>query len=366
MKVNFDLNETLDYIELQQTKLITGIPFGFNRYKEALSSIERGDYHLIVAGQGGGKSSYAIDKYLINSILYSYSNPGLINLHIDYFNLEETDERFNLKILSNIIYRILGKEFSVNDFQNRGGKKLLLNNTFQFKVLQPFIDHYNSHVSLYNDKSPIMIKKRILESSNILKRKGWDLNASNYYHIVIVDNLKFLKRDNGERSAKEAIDSLCLGVLQELRQTFAVIPVILQHQSGDNNDMIINVKGDIIENKLKPSLMNLGESKYTADVVNLAVGLWNPHRHSIATSPKGMYDISKLQNNFRSIIPLKCRDSGFEQTELPLYFKGNVSAFEELPKFEDFQKNPGLYNQYGVPLPTQPVRPTLTFTGLNS
>lgn len=364
MKVNFDLGEVLNYIEEQQIKTVTGIPFGFNRYKEALDGIERGSSHLIVSGQGGGKSSFAIDKYLINSVIYSYNNPGLINLHIDYFNLEETDERFNLKILSNIVYKILGKEYSVNDFQNRGGKKLLLNSTSQFKCLQPFIDHYNSHVSLFNDKSPLMIKKRILESNVALKKKGWDLNASNYYHIVIIDNLKFLKKEQSHRAAKDCIDDLCLNILQELRQQYAIIPVILQHQSGDSSDMIVSVKGDVVENKLKPSLINLGESKFTADAATIVYGIWSPHRFAVATYPKQKYDITRLQNSFRSIIPLKSRDSDFEGTDFCMHFKGNVSAFEELPKFEDFQNNPGLYNQYGVPLQTAPVKKPFTFTGL--
>ena len=55
MKVNFDLGEVLNYIEEQQVKTVTGIPLGFNRYKEAFDSIERDDNILLVGGSGAGK-----------------------------------------------------------------------------------------------------------------------------------------------------------------------------------------------------------------------------------------------------------------------------------------------------------------------
>lgn len=364
MKVNFDLDEVLNYIEEQQVKAVTGIPLGFNRYKEAFDSIERDDNILLVGGSGAGKSSLAIDKYLINSVSYSFNNPDKIKLHIDYFNLEETDTRFNLKILSNISYRILNMEYSVKDFQNRGGKKLLLNSTSQFKCLQPYIDHYNKHVSLWNDKSPILIKKRILESVKMLKAKGWDFNDPDYYHLVIIDNLKFLGKDTGHHKPKDAIDDLCLNILQDFRQKFHVIPIVLQHVSVNNDNMIVNVKGDVIDNKLKPSLNGLGDSNDTQTPTTHVYGIFKPHRFGITQYPKGAYDITRLQDNFRSVIPLKCRDSEYEGQDLAMYFKGNVSAFEELPKFEDFQNNPGLYNQYGVPLQTAPVKKPFTFTGL--
>ena len=362
-----ELDKLLDYVEEQQNKTFTGIPLGFNRYSSILPSISKGSSYVILAGAGVGKTAFTIDKFLMTPVRFAYNNPNLINLHIDYFDLEETPQRHDLRILSNLAYRELNKEFSINDFNNTKGNKLLLNKTSELKPLQSIVDYYNKVVSTYYVKSPSLIKKKILESIANLKKQGVNIKDENFYYIVIIDNLKFVRRDSGHNSDKQAIDDLCLNILQELRQEYNIIPVVLQHEAEDNDDYVINIKGDIIDNKLKPSLKKLGVSKYTADPATHVLGLMNCAKFGIDTYPKnGGYNIKLLQDNIRILIPLKMRDGG-EGQEMALHFKGNVSAVEELPHISEFIKDNSLYNKYITITPAQQnnagtIKPTFKIT----
>lgn len=356
-----ELDKLLDYVEEQQNKIIAGIPLNFNRYNFILPSIEKGDSWLIMGGSGSGKSAFAIDKMFIDPLLFAYKNQSLMDIHIDYFNLEETEIRHSLRVLSNMAYKLLNVEYSIKDFLNKGGNKPLLNKTAQFKPLQSFNDFVNLKSNSYTDSSPSLIKKRILESVKALKARGVNTKADNFYHLVIIDNLKFLKKDNGHNTRKDVIDDLCLNILQDLRLKEHIIPIVLQHQSGGNDNVVVNIKGDLIDNKLKPSLWNLGDSLDTQTPSTNIIGLFKPHRFGIEVYPKGGYNIKQLQDNVRFLIPLKLRDDPYEGLDLAIYFKGNVSAIEELPPVADFIANPKLYDKYSTVIPTQ-QKPKFTIT----
>jgi hypothetical protein len=350
-----DLKAILNQVEEIQKKNITCIDFGFKRYRDILPGIYKGASYVILGGVSSGKTAITLDKFVLQPINFTLVNPQ-IKLHIDYFQLEETEFRHNLRVISTLGYRNLGVEYSIKDFLNLKGNKILLNKTHQFYPLQDAIDKYNECVSTHYNKTPMAIKKALTSSVKSLQEKGFDHNNDDTYHIVVIDNLKFLQCDNGHNSSKKAaIDDLCLNILQEFRQKYGIIPVVLQHETEDNDDFVINVKGDVVENKLKPSLKKLSESRYTADPATHVLGIFTPHRFGIDVYPKlhrdsvgntiPGYDISKLRDQYRMIKILKGRD-GDDGKELSFHFKGAVSSIEELPTIEEFHKNKSLYLNY--------------------
>lgn len=349
-----DLKQILNQIEDIQSRDVTCISFGFNRYKDILTGIYKGMSVVLVGGAGSGKTAIALDKFVLQPINFTLKHPE-IKLHIDYFQLEETEFRHNLRILSTLGYRNLGVEYSVKDFLNITGNKILLNKTDQFLQLDKVIQHYNSVVTTHYNKTPASIKIALAKQLQSLKKQGFNGLDDNTYHLVIIDNLKFLQQDNGHNSKKQAIDDLCLNILQDFRQKEGIIPIVLQHESEDNEDFVINIKGDIIDNKLKPSLKKLGESRFTADPATHVLGIFAPHRYGIDVYPKQFktstgiiipgYDTGLLRDKYRMIKILKGRD-GDDGKELSFYFKGNVSSIEELPTIEEFHKNKALYLNY--------------------
>jgi len=347
-----NLDELINHIDIQQEKEITGIPLGFDRFKEALPCVPKQSSIIILGGSGSGKTAFVIDKFLVNAVLFCKENPNLADIHIDYFNLEETEQRHDLRVLSNLAYRKLGVEYSLSEMENNGNKKKLKGKTSQFKKLQSDIDYINKKVTNHTCKTPSQINNAILDSCKKLEKEGTNFASDKFYYFVIIDNLKFLKRESKHKDVKDVIDDLCLNILQELRLSkYQIIPIVLQHTSVSQDNMIVNVNGSVIDNKLRPSLSSMGGSSDTQTPATLIYGLFFPFRYGIANYPtKDGYDINMLEGNARFLIPLKSRDSSIEGMNIPIYFKGNVSAFEELPPSQEFRTNRALYDKYKSPI----------------
>lgn len=349
-----NLDEIIDRVKYYQNNPQQGINFPFVRFKEYLPCISKGDSYLIVGGSASGKTAVVIDLF-VQSCIRECLSKG-IDFHIDYFQLEETPLRHDLRILSNLMYHKTGLEYTINDFLNKKGDSILKGKEHELELVRKEVDFMNEHITVHmNEKTPSSINRAINNSVQKLKKQNKDYNNDKFYHIIIVDNLKFLKLDNGHLTLKQAIDDLCLNVLQKYRVDLNIIPVVLQHEAEDADDVVVSVKGDLITNKLKPSLKRLGVSKYTQDPATHVIGIFHPSRFDITVYPEKVldskqqiikgYDLKKLHNNFRTLIILKGRDGG-ERVEIPVYFKGGVSVIEELPPCEDFHKNANLYNNY--------------------
>jgi hypothetical protein len=304
-----------------------------------------------------GKTAFVIDKFLVNAVRFAFNNPKLVDIHIDYFNLEETVERHDLRVLSNMAYRMLNVEYSLSDMVNQGNKKKLLDKSDLFKPLAKFISFFNTKVTNYQSKAPSKIKANVLASIKKLQDDGVDIKKDNFYYFLIIDNLKFLKKEIGHTNRKDVIDDLCLNIVQDFRiGEFKIIPIILQHTSVSQDNVVINVNGDIIDNKLKPSLSSMGDSNDTQTPATTVIGIFKPHRFGIKTYPgKDGYDITALQDNIRFVIPLKARDNSYEGSDLPIYFKGNVSAFEEMPTLLELRSDKALYDKYKAPVLSQTI-----------
>lgn len=341
-----DIQQLHDYIVQQNAKSQVGIPLNFQRFYEYLPNIIHGDSWLVSSASGVGKTSFTIDKFLMQPLNWCKANN--VNLVIDYFSLEETKTRLELKLLSYQLYQQFGTLISPSDLINRKGKQLVDDKiSKQILALEPFFEYFRTHVRIIDDvKTPRKIYQKVIE--NLPKT---DYLNENTYYLVVVDNLKFVRTDT-QKDEKEAIDELCLVYLQDLRTQHKIIPIVIQHQVGAGEEKSFNMKGDLIESKLKPSCANLGISKYTQDPATHIIGLFAPERYGIKTC--NGYDVTVFQDNIRFLSVLKNRDDT-PNKELALYYNGACSHFSELERPEEFDKNIALYNKYNLKLPTTRV-----------
>lgn len=173
----------------------------------------------------------------------------------------------------------------------------------------------------------------------------YTINDPEMQVIVIIDNLNNLQtesKDGRMLSRQESIGRWTseYGRLQITKHYKFTVINILQ-QSADSEKPQYDYRGELIIDRVKPSLDGLGNNKESQRDHLIIFGLFAPDRFGIAKYPEqDGYNIQVLKDAYRSLIILKSNISECNK-EIPFYFDGACSRFDELPMPN--QMNPELY-----------------------
>lgn len=339
------------------------IPIGFERFEEDIPGIQKATYTLITASSGIGKSKFVLDKYVITP--FNFVNVGNtdVDVKIFVFLLEESKKKFYLSITSTLLYERFGIDVSIKDLKSIRKKKVIDDDLLEkIASFDDWFTKFEEKVEIIdNIRNPFGIYKTIrtycqaVGETKKVKRvvegverevDEYFSNNPNQYVIAITDNINLL---HPEKDKETGISTDLRGAMVKfssdycviLRNFYGVSVVNIQQQSAEKEKQEF-YKGQSVESKLEPSLDGLGDSKLTQRDADEVLGLFAPDRYEIKLH-RG-YDIIKLQDHYRSLIILKSRD-GEPNTRIGLLFNGKVSIFKELPKKEEFEMNPFLYDQ---------------------
>ena len=175
-----------------------------------------------------------------------------------------------------------------------------------------------------------MLKKIKGELGEIREIDAFDYyepNDPNEYRLIVIDHVSLLHSERGY-TLKQTIDKLSEYCVI-LRNRYKFSPVVIQQQAlaGESLDAFK-------EGKLRPTIANLSDTKYTGRDCNLAIGLFSPMKHELREYLG--YDITKFKDNIRFAEILLNR-GGSPGSICPLFFDGAVNTFSELPKPNDTQ-----------------------------
>ena len=81
-------------------------------------------------------------------------------------------------------------------------------------------------------------------------------------------------------------------------------------------------------NKIRPTMSGLSDSKYTAKDCSMMLGITNPYSHELTTYLG--YDITKFKDSIRFLEVVLNRE-GQSNGIIALYFDGKTCTFRELP-----------------------------------
>ena len=153
----------------------------------------------------------------------------------------------------------------------------------------------------------------------------YEQNNPDEYKIIFFDHVSLTTTERG-LSLKQSIDKLSEYCVI-LRNRYKYTPVVIQQQAfaGESLDAFK-------ENKVRPSIANLADSKYPSRDANVVLGLFSPFKYELREYLG--YDITVLRDNVRFIEVLVNR-GGSPGGLAALYFDGAVNFFEELPPPND-------------------------------
>lgn len=356
------VDRTIEFFKTRREKLISGginsIPSPFVRFQNDFLGIEQGKYYVVTSSTKGAKTQFASFIFLYTPILYAYEHPKQVRLKIFYYPLEESKESIVARFMSYLLFIKSGIRISPLDLESSNNSKILDQNIItllESPEYQDILRFFEKTVIFSTATNPSGVwfdcKKYALEHGKVVTKKQnikgelgetLEVDAFDYYtpddpdeyRIIFYDHVSLTSSENG-MNLKQSVDKLSEYCVS-LRNKYNFTPVIIQQQAfaGESLDAFK-------EKKLRPTIANLGDSKYPSRDANLVLGLFSPAKHDLREYMG--YDITKLKDNVRFLEVLINRN-GCMGGMIGLYFDGAVCYFKELPRPEEKEALEKVYN----------------------
>lgn len=355
-------DRVIDTLQYRRDRLINGeinsIPSPFIRFSEDFIGIEQGKYYLITGSTKSAKTQFSSFVFVYNTLLYAYNNTDKCRVKILYYPLEETPEDILERFMAYIIYTLSGTRVSPTDLRSTKNTRPLsqdiinLLKSEEYKKLFTFFEEsiifspscnptgiFNECKKYAEENGTVHTKKQKVrgefgEVKEIDVFDYYEPNDFNEYRLIVVDHVSLLHAERGY-TLKQTIDKLSEYCVI-LRNRYKFSPIVIQQQAlaGESLDAFK-------EGKLRPTIANLSDSKYTARDCNVALGLFSPMKHELREYLG--YDITKFKDNIRFVEVLLNRGNS-PGSICPLFFDGAVNTFSELPRPNDTQELNRVYN----------------------
>ena len=350
-------NRVLKNLKRRQEIILNGginsIPSSFTRFSDDFIGVEQGKYYVITSTTKGAKTQFASFVFIFQTILYAYHHPEQLRLKIFYYPLEETPEDVMTRFMSFLLYHLSGGKIKIApvDLQStRNDRPVddaileLLNSEDYAKILDFFEEHVTfsattnptgvymeckeyaeSHGKVFTKKQKIK-DEFTGQTREIDAFDHYEQDDPDEYRLVFFDHASLTSTERGAETLKKAIDRLSENFVK-LRNRYRFTPVLIQQQAFDGESL-----DAFKQNKLRPTIANLADSKYTARDANVVLGLFSPFKYELPEYQR--YDITKLKDNVRFLEVLVNR-GGSPGGLVALYFDGAVNYFNELPRPEE-------------------------------
>ena len=376
-------DRVLGNLKRRKEKLLNGginsIPSPFVRFSDDFIGVEQGKYYVVTSTTKGAKTQFASFVFVFQTILYAYHHPEQLRLKIFYYPLEETPDDIMTRFMSFLLYNLSGGKIRIapvdllstkNDKPVDDSILELLNTGEYAKIIDFFEEHVifssstnptgvfveckeyaESHGTVYTRKQKIK-DEFSGETREIDAFDHYEQDDPDEYRIIFFDHVSLTSTEKGVITLKQGLDKLSENLVK-LRNRYRYIPVVIQQQAfaGESLDAFK-------ENKLRPTIANLADSKYPSRDANVVLGLFSPFKYELPEYQH--YDITKLKDNVRFLEVLVNR-GGSPGGLVALYFDGAVNYFNELPRPEEKEALKQIYDFLVESRKRKPIRAFIAF-----
>nr|DAI45468.1 MAG TPA: Helicase ATPase REPLICATION [Bacteriophage sp.] len=376
-------SRVLGNLKRRKEKLLNGginsIPSPFIRFSDDFIGVEQGKYYVVTSTTKGAKTQFASFVFVFQTILYAYYHPEQLRIKIFYYPLEETPDDIMTRFMSFLLYNLSGGKIRIAPIDLLSTKNdrpvddsiLELLNTGEYAQI---IDFFEEHVIFSVSTNPtgvfieckeyaeghgkVYTKKQKIkdeftgETREIDAFDHYEQDDPDEYRIIFFDHVSLTSTEKGIITLKQGIDKLS-EKLVKLRNRYRYTPVVIQQQAfaGESLDAFK-------ENKLRPTIANLADSKYPSRDANVVLGLFSPFKYELPEYQR--YDITKLKDNVRFLEVLVNR-GGSPGGLVALYFDGAVNYFNELPRPEEREALKQIYDFLVESRKRKPIRAFIAF-----
>ena len=368
------IQRVLTNLEERRQRVLRGdincIPSPFECFQQDFPGIEQGKFYLVSGAAKSGKSQLTSFLFLYTSVLYAYEHPDKVRLKVFYFPLEETPEKITIRFMCYLLYKLSNRKIRVSPMKLQSVSK---GNTIEPEVLEllnsleyrSILDFFEDHVLFIQERNPTgywktinkyaqdhgttFRKKIVMENKETgipIEKEVFDYytpNDPDEYVITIVDHISLVEQERG-LTLKQCIDKLTEYAMV-FRNHYNYIPVLIQQQNMESISL-----DAYKENKIRPTLAGLADSKDPGKAASVMLGITNPYAFELpyypypkdANNPNN-YLIKELKGYFRCLEVVLNRE-GESNGTLALYFDGAVNYFAPLPPASNTTKLRKVYD----------------------
>ena len=337
---------------------LTSVPPPFKRLAHYYGGFTKGSITCITSSSGTGKTK--LTKYLTILNVYKQTFNSNIKPKIFYFALEESATDFWMSFISYFLYEKYKLTISVAELKSFGSYTITPEVMAKIKEAENFINRLQEIVEVVDFiRNPTGIAKHIKayfenpeigehvykefedKDSGHTKRylSHYKYKDDNHWVFFVLDHISLLSNETApdtkmKLTSYQTFDFMIKDyVLDVFSKRYKMVNVIVHQQTPSSEKAVFSSKGNLIEEKLEPSLEELHINKGVHQDYEIVIGLFNPSRYDISVHNR--YDISLLGKNYRALKFLKDRHFGLENSSVGLYFNGANGEFDELPRPEE-------------------------------
>jgi len=349
----------------------------FPRLYNVIPGLIKGTYYAITGATGTAKTKFG--KFLFVTHSYKYCKANNIPLKIIYFALEESVENFWISIKCDLLYERFGE--TITYYQIMGYHEGLTPEIqAHLDSLEPEIEDMKKYIEVIDSiTNPTGMYKKVRNVMNTLGKKtkeveDKDENGNKWksfefiydnpdtHVIVVVDHISLISPEKNPLTDVSTVH-LAMGKWSEYvvryicKKYNCIVCNIHQQKMDGDNEHTTQQNSEL----LLPALSKFADNLIIARDYMVVFGLFNPSRYKAFASNYKGFNMNFLVNKFRHLCLLKHR-LGQDNNSISLLFNGKINYFEELPLVDDTEEINKVYKRIGIK--TQPVKPSLTFTGL--
>lgn len=324
------------------------IPSPFKRFREDFIGVEQGSHIVVTASTKGAKSQFTSYTFIYKPLLFCYFTKADVDYKVIYFPLEETPERILERFISWLLYDFTKGKVRISPKDLRSTVTPVSEEILELigtDEIQDIIKYFEDHV-LFPAEKPnptgmyYYCKKYAEEHGKVYTKPGkytddlgvvhdyeafdfYESDNPNEYRVIITDTTNLIDTERG-MTLKQSMDKWSEYGAKYLRNRYKYTFIEIQQQAFESESNESFKLG-----KMKPSVANLSDSKYSSRNADLVLGLFSPFRMGLKEYEG--YDITKFRDNIRFLEVLVNRN-GQMGGVCPLFFDGAVCQFEELPK----------------------------------
>ena len=372
----------LNNLKKRKEKLLNGginsIPSPFVRFSDDFIGIEQANYYCVTSSTKGAKTQFASFVFVFTALLYAYNNPDKVRLKIFYYPLEETPEDIMTRFMSFLLYTLSNGTIRIAPIDLKSTKNykpvddeiLELLNTAEYSKIIKFFEENVIFSSSTNPTGVYAECKKYAEEHGIVHKKKqkikdeftgetkeidvfdyYEQDDPDEYRLIFYDHISLTSTERG-LTLKQSIDKLSEYFVL-LRNRYKFSPVVIQQQAFANEGL-----DAFKENKLRPTIAGLADSKYVSRDANVVLGLFSPFKFELPEYQH--YDITKLKDNVRFLEVLVNR-GGSPGGLVALYFDGAVNYFNELPRPEEKEALKQIYDFLIESRKRKPIKAFIAF-----